>query len=179
MDETTCSAKSQLQVHAPSRFNERAHLSDDAVQVGESRRLNAELATADVVNGLVVDEEGAVHVLERGVGGEDGVVGLDDRRGEVGSRVDREGELGLLAVILGETLEEESAEAGSRSSSERVEDEESLQAVAVVGQLADPVASRVDELLADGVVSCRESSWSARGAELGGVCAELRKSPRA
>jgi len=118
-------------------------------------------------------------VLERGVGGEDGVVGLDDRRGEVGSRVDREGELGLLAVVLGETLEEESAEPGSRSSSERVEDEEPLQAVAVVGELADTVARRVDELLADGVVSCRESSSGQPWAELGGVCAELRNSPRA
>lgn len=56
----------------------RYDLSNDAVQVLEAGRLNAELGTADVVDRLVVNEERAVDVLESGVGREDGVVGLDD-----------------------------------------------------------------------------------------------------
>ena len=51
-------------------------LADQTVQVGVGGALNVQVATADVVDGLVVDHEGAVGVLQGGVGGQDGVVGL-------------------------------------------------------------------------------------------------------
>lgn len=89
------------------------------------------------------------------MGGEDRVVGLDDGRRERRSRVDRELELRLLAVVSRELLEEESTETGTRSSTERVEDEESLKTLTVVGELADTVAGGVDQLLSDGVVTTR------------------------
>jgi len=76
-------------------------LSDQSVQVLVVRSLDAEVAAADVVDGLVVDHEGAVRVLKGGVSGEDGVVGLDDRGGDLRSRVDTELELALLAVVDG------------------------------------------------------------------------------
>lgn len=41
----------------------------------------------------------------------------------------------------------------------RVEDEESLKTVAVVGQFADGLASGVDQLLADGVVTWK-GEWN-------------------
>jgi hypothetical protein len=44
------------------------------------------------------------------VGGENGVVRLDDSGGDTGGRVDGEFELGFLAVVCGETFEEEGAE---------------------------------------------------------------------
>lgn len=46
-------------------------LSNQAVKVLVVGTLQAEVAAADVVDGLVVDHEGAVGVLEGGVGGED------------------------------------------------------------------------------------------------------------
>jgi hypothetical protein len=92
-------------------------------------------------------------VLEGGVGGEDGVVRLDDRVGHLGSRVDGELELGLLAVVGREPLEEERTETGTGSSSERVEDEEALKTGTVVGQVSHSVEDGVDEVLSDGVVS--------------------------
>jgi hypothetical protein len=92
-------------------------------------------------------------VLERGVSGEHRVVRLNNRVGDLGGRVDRELELGLLAVIGREALEEESSETGSSSSTERVEDEETLETRTVVGEVADTVENGVDELLSDGVVT--------------------------
>ena len=56
------------------------NLTDETVQVGVGGALNVQVATADVIDGLVVDHEGAVRVLQCGVGGEDGVVGLHHRR---------------------------------------------------------------------------------------------------
>lgn len=134
--------------------NQHVHtLSDQAVQVLVVGALDAEVATADVVDGLVVDHEGAVAVLKGGVGGEDGVVGLDDGGGDLRSRVDAELELALLAVVDGQTLHEESTETRAGTTTEGVEDEETLETRAVVGDVADLVEDLVNELLADGVVA--------------------------
>lgn len=88
-------------------------------------------------------------MLKGGVGRQDRVVRLDDGRRQRGRRVDRELELALLAVVARKLLEEEGTETGSRTTAERVEDEEALEAVGVVGKLADAVAGRVDQLLAN------------------------------
>jgi len=92
-------------------------------------------------------------VLERGVCGENGVVGLNDRGGDLRCRVDTELELALLAVVDRQTLHQQGTESGTSTSTEGVEDEETLQTRAVVGNAADLVEDLVDELLADGVVT--------------------------
>ena len=92
-------------------------------------------------------------MLEGGVGGEDRVVRLNDRGGSLGSRVDAELELGLLAVVDREALHEESTETGTGTTTERVENEETLETAAVVGNAADLVEDLVDKLLADRVVA--------------------------
>ena len=126
---------------------------DKSVQVLQVGPLNSEVATADVVDGLVVDHEGAVGVLKSGVGGEDRVVGLDNRGGDLRSRVDAELELALLAVVDREALHEESTETGTGTTTERVEDEEALETGAVVCDSSDLVENLVDQLLSDGVVA--------------------------
>ena len=73
MDETTCGAlawEHNIQPGMPT-------LSDKSVEVLVVRTLNPQVASADVVNGLVVNHETAIRVLECGMGGENGVVGLD------------------------------------------------------------------------------------------------------
>jgi len=47
-----------------------------------------ELLLADGVDGLVVEKHGHFSVVEEPVGGEHGVVGLDDAGGQVGRGVD-------------------------------------------------------------------------------------------
>ena len=56
------------------------NLANQTVQVGVSGTLDVQVATADVVDGLVIDHEGAVGVLKGGVGRQDRVVRLDDCR---------------------------------------------------------------------------------------------------
>jgi hypothetical protein len=102
----------------------RDDLGNETVQVGVRGPLNVQVAPADVVDGLVVDHERAVRVLESGVGRENRVVRLDDGGRDLGCRVDRELELRLLAVVDREPLEQESTETGSGTTAERVEDEE-------------------------------------------------------
>ena len=73
-------------VEAERRGERRGHLGDEAVQVGVRRALDVEVAAAHVVEGLVVEHEGHVGVLEERVRREHGVVGLDDRGGHLGRR---------------------------------------------------------------------------------------------
>jgi hypothetical protein len=129
------------------------NLGNEPVQVGVGRTLNVKVATANVINGLVINHEGTVGVLQGGVGGQDGVVGLDDSGGDLRSGVDGELKLGLLAVVNGETLQEEGTETGTGTTTEGVEDKEALETSTVVSKLADTVQDGINQLLTDGVVT--------------------------
>lgn len=107
-------------------------LCDEAVQVVIAGAGDIQVATADVVDSLVVHQEGAVGVLDGAVGRQDSVVGLHHGGRHARRRVDGELELGLLAVLGRELLEESRAEAGAGTTAEGVEDEEALQGGAVV-----------------------------------------------
>jgi len=84
---------------------------------------------------------------------EDAIVRLDDRGRDLGRRVEGERQLRLAAVVDREALEEERAEAGAGTATDGVEEQEALEAGAVVGELADAVEHEVDNLLADRVVA--------------------------
>ena len=143
----------QATIETEGRGDARDNLGDEPVQVGETGRGNTEPLLADLEDGLIVDHERAVGVLEGGVGGQDRVVGLDDGARELRRGVDGELELGFFAVVRGEPLHEQGPEAGPGTTAERVEDEEALEARAVIREAADPVAGLVNELLSDGVVT--------------------------
>ena len=85
-------------------------------------------------------------MLQQRVRGQHGVVRLDDGRRDLRRRVDREAELGLLAVVDGESLEEEGAESGSSASTDSVEDDEALETSALISELSDSVEAEIDDL---------------------------------
>merc|ERR1712054_603166 len=129
------------------------NLGGQTVQVGVGGAFDVEATTADVVESLVVKHDSDVGVLQEGVGSEGGVVWLNDSSRHLRGWVHAESELGLLAVVDGETLEEESAEARAGTATNRVEDEEALETGALVGKPAEAVESEVDDLLTHGVVA--------------------------
>ena len=129
-------------------------LRDGGVEVGVGGGLYAEVL-ADVVDGLVVHQEGAVRVVEGGVRGEDGVVGLHHAGGQHGGRVHRELQPALFAELRLQRLHQQGAEAGARAPPEGVVQQEALQPLAPVGQLPDLVEHRLQQLLPRGVVAPR------------------------
>merc|ERR1711970_52764 len=136
-----------------SRAHGRDDLTDQSVQVGVSWTFDVQVTSADVVDGLVVDHEGTVRVLQGGMGGEDGVVGLDDGGGDLWGWVDGKLELGLLAIVDRETLHQKGGESGSSSSTERVEDKETLETGTLISQFSNSVEDEVDDFLTNGVVT--------------------------
>lgn len=129
------------------------NLSNQAVQVLVVGTGNVQVSLADIVDSLVVDQEGTVRVLDGAVSGQDGVVGLDNGSRDTGGRVDGELQLALLAVLGRQTLEKESTETGTSTTTKGVEDQETLQSTAVVGDAADTVHDIIDHLLSNGVVT--------------------------
>merc|ERR1719216_453315 len=141
----------------PERGGHGGHgLGHDTVHVAVGGALHLEVALEDLVDGLVVEDQGHLGVVEEQVGGEEAVVGLDDHRREVGRGVDLEADLGLLAVVHGEALEHQATEARARASADGVVDDETLDVLRVVRALADELAGGVDVLLADVVVATGE-----------------------
>jgi len=87
---------------------------------------------------------------------EHSVVRLDDRRGNLRASPGGETELGLLAVIHGQTLEQEARETGTSASTASVESHETLKTSAVVCELTDAVKDQVNDFLTNGVVATGE-----------------------
>ena len=111
------------------------YLGNETIEVGVGRSLNVEVAAADIIEGLVVQAEGDIGVLEQGMGGQDRVVRLHHGRGDLRSRRDGERELGLAAVIDRETLEQEGTQTGASAATSGVEDQEALLCRGTEGRL--------------------------------------------
>jgi hypothetical protein len=119
------------------------------VEVGVSWALNIEGAAADVVDGLIVKQHSNISVLEERVSGQDTVIWLDHRGGDLGRWVHSEPKLGLLAVVNRQALKEEGTKTRAGSSTNSVEDKEALETSTVVRKLSDAVKAQVNNLLAN------------------------------
>jgi hypothetical protein len=132
------------------------NLSDESVQVGVGWSLNVEVSSGNIVDGLVIEDDGDIGVLKKRVGGEDGVVWLNNGGGDLWGWVDGETELGFLTVIDGKSLEEEGTESGTGTTTDGLEDKETLETSALIGELSDSIEAEIDDLLTNGVVTSGE-----------------------
>ena len=74
----------------------------------------------------------------------------------MGRWVDGETEFGFLAVIDGESFQKERSESGTSSSSDGVENEETLETGAVVSKLSDSVEAEINDFFTNGVMASGE-----------------------
>jgi hypothetical protein len=132
------------------------NLGNESVQVGVGWSLDIKVSSADVIDGLVIKDDGDIGVLKKRVSGEDGVVWLNNGGGDLWGWVDGETKLGFLSIVDGESLEEERSETGSGTTSDGVEDEETLETSALIGELSDSVKAEIDDFLTNGVMSSGE-----------------------
>lgn len=128
-------------------------MGDQAVQVDVIRSLEAKVLSANVVDSLVINHERTVGVLKGSVGGQDGVIWLDDRGSGLWCWVDTELQLYFLSVIDRQTLHKKSTETRSSSTTEGMENEEPLKTRAVIGNPANLIQYLINQLLANSVMS--------------------------
>ena len=101
-------------------------LSDESVQVGVGWSLDVQVSSANIVDGLIVKNDGDISMLKKGVSGQNRVVWLNNGGGDLWRGVHSEAELGFLTVVDGESLKEERSETGSGTTTDGVEDKETL-----------------------------------------------------
>merc|ERR1719324_197716 len=146
----------QGSIEAERRGKRRDDLREQTVQVRVRGALDIEVAAANVVEGLVINLIRHIGVLQERVHAKHGIVRLNARGGDLRAGPSRERDLGLLAVVDREALEEQAAETRACAATAGVEDHEALEARAVVGELAKTVQDEVDDLLPDRVVATGE-----------------------
>ena len=132
------------------------NLSNESVQVGVGWSLNVQVSSADIVDSLVIKDDGDIGMLEKRVSGEDRVVWLNNGCGDLWGWIDGESKLGLLTIIDGESFEEEGSESGTGTTTDGLEDEETLETSALIGELSDSIEAEIDDLFTDGVMSSGE-----------------------
>jgi len=134
----------------------RDNLRDESVEVGVSGSLNVEGSSTDIVDGFVVKHDGDVSMLEERVSGQDGVVWFNNSGGDLWGWVDGETKFGLLTVINGKSLEEERSKTGSGTTTDGIEDEETLETSTLIGKFSDSVETEVNNFFTNGVMSSGE-----------------------
>ena len=97
------------------------YLAKKKVKIHVGWALNIKISMTAVMDGLVLYHEGTIRVPQDGVGGEDGVVGLSCCCGNLGSWVNGELQLGLLAMIHRETFHHQGGEPRTRPPTKAVE----------------------------------------------------------
>lgn len=131
----------------PQRSSQgRNNLRDETVEVGVGRSLNVKGASTDVIDSFIVEEDGDISVFQERVSGEDTVVRLNNRGGDLWRWVNCETQLGLFPVVNRKSLKEERSKTRSSPSTNSVEDEESLETSTVISELSDTVQAQINNL---------------------------------
>jgi hypothetical protein len=115
------------------RGGDRANnLGNQAVQVLIGGSGDVQISAADIVHSLVVYQESTVGVFNGAVCRQNCIVWLNDSSGDTWGGVDGELKLRLLAILGGKTFKKESTKARSSTTTKGVENQETLDGLAVI-----------------------------------------------
>merc|ERR1719456_1307572 len=125
----------------------------EVIQITIRRGRQLESAEADIVQGLVVEGEREIRVLDELMNRQGAVVRLDDRVAHLRRGHNRVGRHHAVRVLLADLGDQQGTHTGSRAATEGVRHLEALEAVASLSLLADNIEDRVNELGSLGVMS--------------------------
>lgn len=126
---------------------------DQVVEVPVGRRGEFQRAEADVVEGLVVNAEGFICVLQKLVDRQGGVVWLHYGVRDFWGGHDAEGIHDAVGVLLPDLVDDERPHAGASATTQRVNQLEPLQAVAAFALISHPVNHLLHQLRSLSVVT--------------------------
>ena len=131
-------------------------LSDESVQVGIGGSFNIEISSADIIDSFVIEHDCNISMFKEWMGGQDWVVWFNDGGWNLRWWVNGETEFGFLSVIDWESLEEEWPKSWSGTTTNWVEDQESLETSALVSQLSDSVKAEINDFFTNSVMASGE-----------------------
>ena len=92
-------------------------------------------------------------MFQSSVSGENWVVWFDNSGSDLRCRVDRKFQFRFFTVVNRESLHQKRGETGTGTTTERVENEESLKTGTLVSQFSDAVQDEIDNFFTDGIVT--------------------------
>ena len=107
-------------------------MTNQTIEIDVRWPLDVQIATADIIDGLIVYHEGAVRVFQGGVSGKNGVVWFHYSCSNLRCWVDGEFQFGFLSIVNRQTLHEQRRETRASSATKRMEDEKTLESCALV-----------------------------------------------
>merc|ERR1719199_517227 len=151
-----CNVDIERTIESQRRCKRGYDLRQQTVQVCVCGPLNVQVAAADIVQCLIIVHDRYICMFQQRVNTQHSVVRLNHCCRNLRTGPNSEAQLGLLAVVDGEALQHEAAEARPSASTDSVVHHESLQAGTVVSEFTDAVEHQVDDLLSDGVMATGE-----------------------
>merc|ERR1712195_363302 len=112
---------------------------DEMVKITVGGGGELEGSEADIVEGFVINADDLIGVLDELMDGEGGVVGLNDGIGHLGGRHDGEGAHHAVGVLLTDLGDQECPHTGTGTTTERVGDLETLEAITALSFLTDDI----------------------------------------
>ena len=149
---STCSSWQDLESWCRGfscKYHKWLHCQPEAVRL---------LSVLSLRNRQISYHERAVRMLESSMSGKNRIVRLHDGVGESGGRIYTEFQLWFLSIVGGETLKDECTETRTSSATERMENEEALEAWAVVCKAAYFIHHNINLLFSNSVVTT--SIWN-------------------
>jgi hypothetical protein len=138
---------------------------DQVVQVTVGRSVELERTHANIVQGLVIDTEGLVRVLDQLMDGEGGVVRLNNGVGNLGGGNDRESCHHAVWELLTDLGDQQRTHTSTGTTTERVGDLETLEAVTSLSLTTNNIEDLVNKLSTLSVMTLRPVVTSTRLAE--------------
>ena len=123
------------------------------VKITIGRGSELEGTEADIVQGFVVNDHDFIRVLDQLMDRQSGVVRFDHGIRHLGGREDGEGAHHAVRVFFADLGDQQSSHTRTSTTTERVGDLETLEAIARFGFLADNVQHGVDQFSTFGVVT--------------------------
>ena len=114
-------------------------LGNESVQVGVCWSFNIQLSSADVINGFVIKDICDISVFQKWVSGQNWIVWLNNSCGDLGRWIYGETEFWFLSVINWESFQKEWSQSWSGTTTNCVENHESLETSTVVCKFSDSV----------------------------------------
>jgi len=123
------------------------------VEVAKSRGSKLQSSEANIIQGLVVNAEALIGILDELMNGEGGVVWLNNSIGHLGRGNDRECQHDTVRILLTNLRNEKCAHSSASATTQGMRDLEALKTIGRFGLLSYNVEDRVDELSTLSVVT--------------------------
>ena len=123
------------------------------VQITISGGGELEGSEADIVEGFVIDDLDFIGIFDQLMDGEGGVVGFNDGIRDLGGGEDGEGFHDSVGVFFSDLGDQEGTHTGTGTTSQRVGDLETLEAITAFSFLSDDIEDGVDEFSTFSVVT--------------------------